>query len=83
MSEPPESADGIIERGEAFGIGNEFTGVQVRKVWTRQGERLELVVPERGYRILLDAMQLEIIANQAAEKFSELFAKQLGADRGA
>jgi len=72
--------DGVVREGEAFGIGNEFAGVRVRKVWTRQGERLELYVPKRGYRILLDAMQLEIVAAQDPAKFSELFAASFGAD---
>jgi hypothetical protein len=70
--------EGIVRQDEPFGIGNEFTGVQVRKVWTRQGERLELFVPRSGNRILLDAMQLEVIAAQDPERFSELFERQLG-----
>ncbi|MGD9527412.1 hypothetical protein [Pseudonocardia sp.] len=73
-------ADGVVRAGEAFGIGNEFTGVLVRKVWTQQGERLELRVPRTGRRILLDAMQLEILTAQEPERFSELFAVHLGAD---
>ncbi|QNG55370.1 hypothetical protein H6H00_04750 [Pseudonocardia petroleophila] len=72
----------MVRVGEAFGIGNEFTGVQVRKVWTRQGERLELTVPRTERRILLDAMQLEIITAQDPEKFSELFAIQFEAHEG-
>jgi hypothetical protein len=76
---PGEPDEGVVRVGEAFGIGNEFTGVQIRKVWTKQGERLELVVPRSGRRILLDAMQLEIIAAQEPEKFSELFAIRLDA----
>ncbi len=72
--------DGIVRHGDWIGIGNEFTGVRLRKVWTPQGERLEIAVPKRGYRILLDAMQLEIVAAQRPEKFSQLFAMQLGAD---
>ena len=71
--------DGIVEYGEPVGIGNEFTGVQVRKVWTKQGERLELLVPRSGRRVLLDAMQLEILAAQDPEKFTELFAARLDA----
>ncbi|GAA4971008.1 hypothetical protein [Streptomyces hyderabadensis] len=78
MSIPQD--DGIVRHGDWIGIGNEFTGVQLRKVWTPQGERLEITVPKRGYRILLDAMQLEIVAAQRPEKFSELFAMQLGVD---
>ena len=75
--------DGIVRYGEALGVGNEFTGVQVRKVWTRQGERLELLVPRSGRRVLLDAMQLEILTAQDPEKFTELFAVHLDAkDKG-
>ena len=72
--------EGVVDAGEAFGIGNEFTGVMVRKVWTKQGERLELSVPKKGYHILLDAMQLEIVAAQDPAKFSELFAVKLTAE---
>ena len=77
--EAPDT-DGIVRYGEPFGIGNEFTGVQVRKVWTKQGERLEVLVPRSGRRILLDAMQLEILTAQDPERFTELFAVQLDAD---
>ncbi len=75
----PDALEGVVETGEWFGIGNEFTGVQVRKVWTRNGERLQLWVPARNYTILLDAMQLEIISAQDAAEFSTLFARKLGA----
>lgn len=80
MNEDGAADDGIVRVGESFGIGNEFTGVQVRKVWTRQGERLELTVPRTGRRILLDAMQLEIITAQEPSRFTELFAVQLDAN---
>ncbi|MQY14137.1 hypothetical protein SRB5_42990 [Streptomyces sp. RB5] len=81
MSERPDTgtdADGIVRTGEWIGVGNEFTGVRVRKVFTRQGERLEIQVPRHGHRILLDPMQLEIIAVQEPAKFSELFARRFG-----
>lgn len=77
----PEN-DGIVDALDWFTIGNEFSVVNVRKVMTRNGERLELTVPKREYRILLDAMQLEIISAQNPEKFSELFSRQLGSDEG-
>ena len=77
---PEDLAEGVIETGEWFGIGNEFTGVQIRKVRTRNGERLELHVPTRRYRTLLDAMQLEIIAAQDPAAFTTLFQRQLGSD---
>jgi hypothetical protein len=75
-----QSEDGIVREDEPFGIGNEFTGAQVSKVWTQQGERLRLFIPRNGNQILLDAMQLEVIAAQDPERFSELFAKTLGSD---
>ncbi|MGW6172153.1 hypothetical protein ACWF5H_01550 [Arthrobacter sp. NPDC055138] len=71
---------GVIAADEWFGIGNEFAGVSVRKVYTRNGERLELLVPRTETRILLDAMQLEIISLQNPETFSRMYQKHLGAD---
>jgi hypothetical protein len=82
MTAEPELPEGVVRASEGFGIGNEFTGVQVRKVWTRQGERLAIFVPKHGHRILLDAMQLEIIARQDPERFSQLFAVALGSGDG-
>lgn len=76
-AEPPHDT-GIVEAEEWHGIGNEFTGVRYRKVHTKNGERLQLFVPKRGYTILLDPMQLEIVAAQTPEVFSELHARQLG-----
>lgn len=77
-----EAPEGVVREGEPFGIGNEFTGVEVRKVWTRQGERLSIFVPRTGKRTLLDAMQLEIVAAQDPERFSELFERELGSYDG-
>ena len=64
--------------GEPIGVANEFTGVVVQKVLTRNGERLQLTVPKSGYRILLDAMQLEIISTLTPDAFTELMARRLG-----
>lgn len=79
--EEPSMPAGIVDAEEWKGIGNEFTGVRFRKVRTANGERLHLDVPKRGYSILLDPMQLEIIAAQRPEVFSELHARQLGSVR--
>lgn len=81
----PEPADaapaaGIVETGPWTGIGNEFTGVQVRKVWTRNGERLEVRVPRSGRYILLDPMQLEVVAEQNPEFFTDLIKVRLGSE---
>jgi hypothetical protein len=72
------SDEGITPAGDSLSIANEFTQVGVRKVLTRHGERLEITCPNNGYRILLDAMQLEAVAAQNPEKFSQLFAITLG-----
>lgn len=77
-----EFDDGVREVGEPIGIANEFTGVVVRKVLTRNGERLELSTPKSGHRILLDAMQLEIISTLSHESFTELIARRLGSYDG-
>ena len=68
---------GIVDADRWLGIGNEFSGAQVRKVRTRQGERLEVFIPKNDNRILLDAMQLEILAEQDAELFTTLIAAKL------
>ncbi|MBY8857475.1 hypothetical protein K7711_13385 [Nocardia sp. CA2R105] len=81
----PNAADlpaGVVRADEWSGVGNEFTGARFRKVWTRNGERLEIHVPRTGAHILLDAMALEVIAGQAPEFFTRLIAEGLGsADR--
>ena len=82
MKTTPDDADGIVAVEEWFAIANEFSGVNIRKVLTRNGERLELSVPKREYRILLDAMQLEIIAAQNPDNFTELFRRSLGSSEG-
>lgn len=76
----PDDLTGVVETGEWIGVGNEFTGAQVRKVWTRNGERLQIFVPKKGTSILLDAMQLEIIAAQDASQFTRLFERKLGGE---
>ncbi|TSD40539.1 hypothetical protein FFI94_031300 [Rhodococcus sp. KBS0724] len=59
-------------------MGNEFAGVHFRKVFSRNGERLELYVPRTGSRILIDAMALEVLADQKPEFFTQLIAERLG-----
>ncbi|PVX59528.1 hypothetical protein [Rhodococcus globerulus] len=71
---------GIIETDQWIGIGNEFAGVTVRKVWTRNGERLEVRIPLNGKHILLDPMQLEVIAEQKPQLFTDLIRIRLGSE---
>lgn len=83
MSVTNDVDDTVRPVGEPIGIANEFTGVVVKKVLTRNGERLELTTPKSGYRVLLDAMQLEIVSTLKPEDFTELIARKLGSHDGA
>jgi hypothetical protein len=53
-------------------IGNEFALVRIRKVSTRNGERLEIEAPKLGHSIRLDAVALETLTWQEPELFSTL-----------
>jgi hypothetical protein len=55
-------------------IGNEFALVRIRKVSTRNGERLEIEAPKLGHSIRLDAVALETLTWQEPELFSTLLA---------
>lgn len=82
MHQAANADTGATPVGEPTTIANEFTGVTMRKVLTRNGERLEIVTIKTGNRILLDAMQLEILTTLRPEKFNELFARHLGSFEG-
>ena len=53
-------------------IANEFVDVQVSRVLTRNGVRLEIYSPRRGTRIRLDAMVLDALTMQSPEVFSDM-----------
>ena len=61
--------DSLLRREEAIEIANEFAYVHVRKVNTRNGERLEIESPRRGSLIRLDPLELEAIACKDDESF--------------
>jgi hypothetical protein len=63
-------------------IVNEFTGVRVRKLLTRNGERLEVESMRLGYRIRLDALGLEALSWQAPEVISGWLATPFGPGTG-
>lgn len=69
---------GVLRGDEPFEIANEFAYVRVRKVWTRNGERLEIEAPKLGHRILLDAIELESISWQPTETFSKFLETPFG-----
>jgi hypothetical protein len=58
-------------------ISNEFASIIVRKVRTRNGERLEIESPGLNLCIRLDALQVESIVWQDPEFFSQLLANPL------
>lgn len=79
MSKNTRTGDQIeLTAGEQFTIANEFTSVTIRKVSGRYGERLEIGMEGTGKSVRLDAMQLEAVACQGPEKFSQLLAIELG-----
>lgn len=60
------------EDGPALTIANEFTTIEVRKIRTRNGERLEILSRRLGLRIHLDSLELESLTWQDATTFSRL-----------
>lgn len=52
-------------------VANEFAMVTVEKVQTRNGERLEIVSPRLGFRIQLDAVELESLSWQRKDVFTQ------------
>lgn len=61
-------------------ISNEFTGVEVRKVFTRNGERLEIFSRKIGSRVVLDAMQLEALTLAKPTELSRFLEDPFGSD---
>jgi len=61
-------------------VANEFTEVILRKVNTRNGERLEIEAPRRGYKIRLDALELESLTWQTSATFSKFLRSSVGPD---
>lgn len=59
-------------------IGNEFTQVIIKKVYTRNGERLEIFSPKLNRSIQLDPLALESLTWQEPEVFTEFLAKPFG-----
>ncbi len=66
--------------GEPIQVVNEFAQVEIQKVKTRKGERLEIRSPKLGYSIRLDALDLESLSWQEPEKFDELLEEPYGPD---
>jgi hypothetical protein len=73
---PAVDEDGYV--GDPIQIVNEFAQVEIQKVKTKKGERLEIRSPKLGYSIRLDAIDLESLSWQEPEKFDELLEEPYG-----
>ncbi|MFQ6330067.1 hypothetical protein ACLMAL_28560 [Nocardia sp. CWNU-33] len=82
MTEPPPRSTSPSHGGSELSISNEFAHVIVRKVHTRNGERLEIESPHFGTSVRLDALQLEGISWQPTEVFSGFLQGSRGPLRG-
>jgi hypothetical protein len=61
-----------------FTVVNEFAAVRVRKLLTRNGERLRVDSLRLGYRNRLDALALEALSWQPPETISEWLTTPFG-----
>jgi hypothetical protein len=68
-AETPEELEPVTDWVE---IGNEFANVNVRKVLTRNGARLEVSSPRRGLTVYLDSTVLDALTWQTPESLSIL-----------
>jgi hypothetical protein len=59
-------------------VTNEFAVVSVRKVFTRNGERLEIISPRLGHSIRLDALALESLTWQPMDTFTKFLETPFG-----
>jgi hypothetical protein len=78
----PEAPDERYADDPPITIANEFADVRIRKLFTRNGERLEIEAHRRGYRIRLDAVELESLTWQTHETFAEFLRASIGRDDG-
>jgi hypothetical protein len=59
-------------------LANEYAAVEVRKVHTRRGVRLEIVSPRLGRGIRLCPVELEALTWQSHDRFSEMLRTPFG-----
>lgn len=71
------AGDGGTPAAEAaIMVTNEYAHVKIRKVYTRNGERLEISAPLAGAEVRLDAVILELLARMTPEAASRLLAAE-------
>jgi hypothetical protein len=80
VSEQPEPGglEDVTEASEPVEVGNEFAFVRVRKVLTRNGERIEIQAPRIGRVIRLDSLELESLTWQTHETLSKFMERPFG-----
>lgn len=77
MTEEQSPDDDVADRD--FELTNEFATVRVRRVYTRNGVRLEISSPRLSKSIRLDPLALESLTWQSTEVFSEFLRHPFGA----
>jgi hypothetical protein len=75
MNEEPSHA---VKETNGFMVVNEFAAVRVRKMRTRNGERLEISSPLWENSIKLDALALEALTWQSPETISKFLENPFG-----
>ena len=70
--------DGVDAAAGAIRLANEFTTVEVRKVATRNGERLEICSRKLGFVVRLDPLELEALTWQEPLTFSRMLETPYG-----
>lgn len=70
--------DDVQPTGDPIEIANEFATVTVRKVLTRNGERLEISSDRLNYSVRLDPLALESLTWQPAETFTRFLDTPFG-----
>jgi hypothetical protein len=66
------------QQGEAIELGNEFAGVRICRVETRNGSRLLIESPKSGQWVALCPLELEALTWQGPETFSAMIGKPFG-----
>ena len=70
--------DEIQDADRDFELTNEFATVRVRRVYTRNGVRLEISSPRLGSVVRLDPLSLESLTWQTSETFSRFLRTPYG-----
>lgn len=63
---------------KCFTLSNEFAAVEIRKVTSRNGMRLEIYSPALGYKIQLDPLELESLTWQNKDIFTKFLENPFG-----